>query len=127
MLKEMTLLSGNVGKKKALESCSKRLRVGAEAKAIRLAKLADNPIYAANEKKETENPILPGHVVWAKFKGCPTWPSLVMTHEEASANGLKGLSFQTPFSCKNSVPFNNELAYRHSYQTSFSSKCLILP
>eukprot|EP00887_Chlorella_sp_A99_P002328 scaffold10.g2328.t1 len=33
--------------------------------------------------------LLPGEVVWCKVTGFPDWPAIVITHEQAAANGYK--------------------------------------
>ena len=75
-------ITGDSAKQKFLEACSLRLRMAAEQKALELAKQE-----SANRE---ESVTMPGHVVWARSKGHPAWPSLVSTAEEASSHGLKG-------------------------------------
>lgn len=63
-----------------LASCSLRLRWNAE----NMSKQKTNP------GKEAEEALPWGTVVWAKSKGYPSWPSLVLTKEDALAHGVKG-------------------------------------
>ena len=79
---------GEVSQKKALEACSLRLRLAAEQKAKSGMRL-DEAEHRGDQNTEASC-LQQGHIVWAKFKGHPPWPSLISTKEEATAHGLKG-------------------------------------
>jgi hypothetical protein len=75
------MLAENQEKANALQVCSLRLRHHAEAAGEAVAsrisggKCASHPL---------------GSVVWAKSKGYPFWPSLVVTNGDAAGHGVKG-------------------------------------
>lgn len=77
--------AGKLDLQKRLATCSSRLRLHAED-LCKQNKGEGGPI-------REELPL--GTVVWAKAKGYPPWPALVMSKGDAIAHGVKGNTLST--------------------------------